>query len=160
MAHHALRSLSLVLALATPSLALAEPPTAKSQPAQAKAEKPFVFDTYQLVILRRGPKAKQFTEAQLEALQAQHLGHLKKMGDQGKMVAAGPFSDQPDESFRGLCLYRVGSLEEAKALAEADPMVKSGRLEVLVMTWNVPKGQLAFPNAPTAPETKKTPRNR
>lgn len=134
-----IRTALLCLTLIVPAFAFGETPA---------PEQKFEFETYQLVILKRGPKAKDFTQAQLEALQKQHLAHLTKLGESGKMVIAGPFSEQADESFRGLCLYRVGSVAEAKALAESDPMVKAGRLVVEVMNWHVEKGYVQFPKAP------------
>jgi uncharacterized protein YciI len=111
-------------------------------------EKKFEFETYQLVLLRRPANAPALGEAELEKLQAQHIGHLKKMAAEGKMVVAGPFGgDQRDPSLRGLCLYRVGSVDEARRLASEDPMVKAGRLRPEVMTWMTEKGALAFPLA-------------
>lgn len=62
----------------------------------------------------------------------------------GKLVVAGPFEDQPDPRLRGMCLYRT-SLAEAKALAEQDPAVKAGRLEVEALSWWVLKGAISFP---------------
>jgi hypothetical protein len=47
-----------------------------------------------------------------------------------------------------MCVYRVGSIDEARKLAEDDPAVKAGRLRVEVMTWYVQKGYMAFPKAP------------
>jgi uncharacterized protein YciI len=105
------------------------------------------FERYQLVLLRRAPDAPKLADAVLEQLQAQHIGHLKKMAAAGKMMVAGPFDDQPDPSLRGLCLYRVGSVEEARRLATEDPMVKAGRLRPEVMTWMTEKGALTFPLA-------------
>jgi len=67
------------------------------------------------------------------------------MAREGYAVVAGPFGDQDDERLRGLVLYRVGSVGEARRLAEADPAVQAGRLEVEVMTWYTEKGALAFP---------------
>ncbi|HEY1908896.1 MAG TPA: YciI family protein, partial [Myxococcaceae bacterium] len=99
----------------------------------AGADPPAAMERYSLVLLRRpangGPKV-----ADLEALQRQHIGHLQAMARAGKMVVAGPFDDQADPRMRGMCLYRV-SLEEARRLAQEDPMVKAGRLEVEVLTW-------------------------
>jgi len=60
------------------------------------------------------------------------------------MVVAGPFDEQEDEGKRGLCLYRVASAAEARALAEQDPAVKAGRLKVEVMAWWVEKGAVSF----------------
>jgi uncharacterized protein YciI len=132
-----LRSLAvaaLVASVASPSLA-AEPPR-------------FEMESFQLVLLLRPADWKPIPDAEAEAIQAQHLAHLEKMGRSGKMVVAGPFGAQRDPSFRGACLYRVATPEEARALAEEDPAVKAGRLRVEVITWYVGKGYLAFPKAP------------
>ena len=49
---------------------------------------------------------------------------------------------------RGLVFFRVGSLAEARSLAEADPAVRAGRLAVDVMTWLCPAGTMARPGTP------------
>ena len=108
------------------------------------------FESYQLVLLKKGPKWSAEKNEAAEKRQAAHIAHLTKMGESGKMVIAGPFSDQKDESLRGLCLYRVGSLDEARSLAEQDPAVQSGHLVVEVLTWWVEKGYVTFPKAPPA----------
>src|SRR5205085_231856 len=95
--------------------------------------------SYSFVLLRRPPDAPDLPEAELDALQEQHLAHLAAMAERGKLVAAGPFSDQPDEALRGLCVYDA-PLEEARELAAADPSVRAGRLAVDVMTWWTPEG--------------------
>jgi uncharacterized protein len=101
------------------------------------------FDSYSFVLLRRPATAPDLPEDELERIQEQHLAHLAAMADAGKLVAAGPFSDQPDESLRGLCFY-VTSVEEARELANRDPAVQAGRLEVDVMTWWTEKGTVSF----------------
>ncbi|HLT30279.1 MAG TPA: YciI family protein [Myxococcaceae bacterium] len=106
------------------------------------------FETYQLVLLRRDERWQDDPARDLSALQKAHLAHLTRMAEEGHMVAAGPFGDQDDETLRGLCLYRVGSVDEARALAEADPMVQAGRLRVEVMTWSTEAGYVVFPKAP------------
>ena len=62
---------------------------------------------------------------------------------QGHLVVAGPFSDQPDETLRGFCLYRT-DLEETRRLAESDPSVQAGRMAVDVMGWWTKRGSLPF----------------
>jgi uncharacterized protein len=101
------------------------------------------MDTYTLVLLKRGPKAFEFSEEELEELQAQHLAHLDSLREQGVILVGGPFSDQPDETLRGMSLYSVG-LEEARRLAEADPSVRAGRLAVDVLTWWTKPDELRF----------------
>jgi uncharacterized protein len=93
--------------------------------------------TYYMVFLNKGPKRNQ-DSATAAQIQKDHLAHLTKMADEGKMVIAGPFLD--DGSTRGICIYDVATLEEAKQLAEADPAVKAGRLTVEVRPWMSKKG--------------------
>jgi hypothetical protein len=64
------------------------------------------------------------------------------MRERGALLIAGPFSEQPDESMRGFCLYRTG-LDETRRLAESDPSVQAGRMAVDVMTWWTGLGALA-----------------
>lgn len=135
---------ALLCSLTSPALA-----QDAGTPAKAQGEKKkFEFEKYQLVILMRGPKRVDPPPPGIEKLQQAHLAHLTRMGEEGKMVLAGPFGDQQDPSLRGMCLYRVASIEEARRLAEADPMVKAGWLKVEVMTWYVEKGYVTFPRAP------------
>ncbi len=76
----------------------------------------------------------RFTDEQLERLQQEHLDYQQWLREQGKVSAAGPFSAQPDESWRGLNVYRT-SLDEARLLAAQDPSVRAGRLAVDVFEW-------------------------
>jgi uncharacterized protein YciI len=101
------------------------------------------LDGYSFVLLKRGPRAFEFSEVELEQLQAQHLGHLDAMREQGHLLVAGPFSDQADETLRGFCLYRT-SVEETRRLAESDPSVQAGRMAVDVMGWWTKRGSLPF----------------
>lgn len=108
----------------------------------AGPEPPPNMERYSLVILRRPANAPPVADA--AALQRQHLGHLEAMARAGKLVVAGPFDDQTDPRMRGLCIYRT-SIDEARRLAQGDPMVKAGRLEVEVLSWWVEKGAITFP---------------
>jgi uncharacterized protein YciI len=100
-------------------------------------------DTYAFVLLRRPPDATPMSDDEADALQLEHLAHLQAMRDRGKLVAAGPFRDQVDDSLRGLCFYAT-SVEEARELASQDPAVRRGRLAVDVMTWFTRKGSVQF----------------
>ena len=102
------------------------------------------LERYSFALLRRGPRAAEYSGDELDRLQAAHLAHLASMGERGVMAVAGPFSEQPDETMRGFCLYTV-ELEEARRLAESDPSVQAGRMAVEVFNWWTKKGALAFP---------------
>jgi uncharacterized protein YciI len=99
------------------------------------------LESYSFVLLKRGPRALEFSDEELNKLQAQHLAHLDAMRELGALILAGPFSDQSDETMRGFCLYRT-SLDETKRLAGSDPSVQAGRMAVDVMTWWTQRGVL------------------
>ncbi len=100
------------------------------------------LDGYSFVLLKRGPRALEYSDEELGRLQEQHLAHLAEMREQGHLLLAGPFSEQPDETLRGFCLYRT-SVEETRRLAESDPSVRAGRMAVDVMGWWTARGALA-----------------
>ncbi|WP_233595634.1 MULTISPECIES: YciI family protein [Corallococcus] len=140
-------------------LALSSTPAAPSASATkpgAPAEKKFEFEKHYLVLLKRAPNAPKTEPAALQKLQEEHLAHLTRMGESGKMVLAGPFDEQDDVGMRGACIYRTETKQEARQLAEQDPMVKAGRLQVEVLAWYTEKGYLAFPKAPPADAPKPT----
>jgi uncharacterized protein YciI len=105
------------------------------------------LDAYELVLLRRPPDATPYDEATLERIQAGHLQYHAELREAGVVVTNGPVIDQPDESLRGLCFYRTGSLQEARRLAEGDPAVRAGRLAVEVMRWYCPPGTMTQPGS-------------
>lgn len=86
---------------------------------------------YTVVFLRQGP-APRDDEARNERLQLEHLQHLTKLQLLGKLVLNGPTLTEHD--ILGVSIYAV-DLEEARALAEADPKVKAGYLTVEAIPW-------------------------
>ena len=89
---------------------------------------------YVLAILKTGPKDG---EVQGDARKAVFKGHFDNMGrlaKEGKLAVAGPFAD-PEKKYRGLFIFAVKTVEEAKALAETDPTVKAGVLIVEYVPW-------------------------
>lgn len=104
------------------------------------------LQAYAFVLLKSGSAASRFSEEELERLQGAHLDHLAAMAELGKLAAAGPFSDQPDPTWRGFCLYDC-PVDEARELSESDPSVQAGRLMVEVMTWSTPAGAVTFPKS-------------
>ena len=91
-------------------------------------------------LLRRGPNWTAEETPETEHLQAAHLAYGRQLIAAGKLILNGPMLDGGD--LRGLSVLRVGSLEEAQALAEADPAVQAGRLNAEVHPWMVFKGIL------------------
>ena len=96
------------------------------------------LEEHVVCLLRAAPGRAELAEAEIEAIQERHVAYQEQLRVDGKIAAAGPFSDQPDESWRGLTMYTT-SLEEARALAAADPAVEAGRLVVDVFRWWTPR---------------------
>jgi photosystem II stability/assembly factor-like uncharacterized protein/uncharacterized protein YciI len=97
------------------------------------------FEQVYFGFLVRGATRSQDAATAAE-LQKQHLAYMDDQHAQGKLAVAGPFS--VDGPRRGIVIYRVGSPEEARQRAGADPMVKAGRLAVELHQWQVPLGAI------------------
>ena len=78
--------------------------------------------------------------ASADEIQKGHLAYMESLNKQGKLVMAGPFAD--NASARGIVVYRVRDVAEAKALAAEDPAVKAGRLVLEAYPWMTFKGIL------------------
>jgi uncharacterized protein len=61
----------------------------------------------------------------------QHAAHLADLDREGRLVLAGPLLAR----FSGLIVLRVADLAEAKAIAEADPMIQGGFQSYELATW-------------------------
>lgn len=85
------------------------------------------------------------TPVKPENLQANlpaHLEYQAQMEQQGKLVMAGPLSDLSGDLMEGvgMIIYRAESLDAARALADADPMHKTGTREYTIRRWLVNEG--------------------
>lgn len=102
-----------------------------------KTQDTILMQQYYIAFLKSGPNRSQ-NEAELQQLQKEHLAHLAKMYDMGFADISGPFGD--DGEIRGITIYNVPTLKIADSLANADPMVKAGRLVIEVHPWWAAKG--------------------
>ena len=105
---------------------------------------PDAFDVYTVVLLRRPANAPEFTDEELDALQARHLAYRASLRDQGVLVVNGPLAEQSDVSMRGLSIFAC-DMAEAARLSDGDPSVQAGRLAYDLFEWWVGAGTLAFP---------------
>jgi uncharacterized protein YciI len=90
--------------------------------------------------LSRGDKWTPEKTAATEELQRAHLANIMRLAEMKKLVVAGPFGD--DTPLRGIFVFRVASLDEARELAATDPAVQAGRLKIDMHPWLVPEGIL------------------
>ncbi|GGK88917.1 YciI family protein [Rufibacter glacialis] len=92
---------------------------------------------YYLAFLKKGPN-RGHDSLTAAKIQEAHMAHINKMAADGKLTLAGPFMDDGD--MRGIFIFNVKTMEEAKALTEADPAVKAGRLIMELHPWYAQKG--------------------
>lgn len=87
---------------------------------------------YVMAFLKAGPNRSQDS---LEAanLQRAHLDNISRLAKAGKLSLAGPFLDDGD--IRGIYIFNVTTIKEAKALTETDPAIQAGRLVMELHPW-------------------------
>lgn len=88
---------------------------------------------YVFVLLKTGTADTADAEARQVAFSG-HFTNMKKMADAGKLVLAGPFADDTGVK-RGLFIFNVTTLEDARQLVESDPAVKAGYLDYELTKW-------------------------
>jgi uncharacterized protein YciI len=89
---------------------------------------------YVLVILKTGPKDAEVQGDARKAVFKGHFENMSRLAKEGKLAVAGPFDD-PKKVYRGLFIFAVKTVEEARALADTDPTVKSGVLVAEYVPW-------------------------
>lgn len=63
-----------------------------------------------------------------------HMANINKLAKEGKLVAAGPFMKN-DRNYRGIYIFNVETVDEAKALVTTDPAIKANLLEAELTPW-------------------------
>lgn len=73
-----------------------------------------------------------------------HLAYQQEMEKSGHLALAGPMSDLSGEMMEGtgLIIYRADSLNAARALADGDPMHKTGARTYVIRRWLINEGSL------------------
>jgi len=87
---------------------------------------------YIFAYLKKGPNRDRPKE-EAEKLQRDHLNNITRLANEGKLVLAGPFLDDGD--VRGLYIFNVKTIEEAKKLVETDPAIQAGSLVMELHPW-------------------------
>jgi uncharacterized protein len=103
-----------------------------SEKAKKYGSDEFGMKKYVIAFLKSGPNRETDPVKAME-LQKAHLMNINKMAEAGKLVAAGPFLDNGD--LRGIYIFNVETIEEAKKLTETDPSVISGNLVMELKLW-------------------------
>jgi uncharacterized protein YciI len=107
-----------------------------------RAGPPAEFDHYQLVLLERAADAPELDEEAEEDIQRQHLGHFAKLRAAGLLLVSGPIRDP---AIAGISIYRAGTPDRARRLAEDDPAVRAGLYNIRAMDWYTAKDAIGWP---------------
>jgi len=110
---------------------------------------------YVLVILKTGP-TRMPDGAKRDAMFAGHFANMERLAKEGKLALAGPFAKDPD-GWRGLFVFAVESIDEAKALAATDPVIVNGEMVAEYHAWYASAATMLIPELheklqPPAPE--------
>ncbi len=85
----------------------------------------------------------------LDAIKAnlpEHLDYQLELESNGALFAAGPFADDAETEWEGegMVILRAESLEEARRLAENDPMHKCGARTFRLRPWMLNEGSITL----------------
>lgn len=106
--------------------------TYDSVKAKAYGADAYGMKKYVIAFLKRGPN-KSANDDEKARLQNAHMENINRLAEEGKLVLAGPFFG--NEDLRGIYVFDVESIEEAKALTETDPSIQAGVLAMELKEW-------------------------
>lgn len=107
-------------------------------PARSQPEPPVPMARYVFGLLRRGPRWTPERNAATELIQKGHLENIRRMAEQGALLAAGPFVHGDD--LRGVLIFKDDTLSNLRARVGHDPAVRAGRLVLDLYPWYAPAG--------------------
>src|SRR6266567_1769439 len=87
---------------------------------------------FQMAILKKGPEWTTMKPDLRNQIMLQHRDSVAALLSSGKIVIAGPFSDNTDTA--GIFVLRVPAAE-ARTLVDADPAVKAGLMTAEMHPW-------------------------
>jgi uncharacterized protein YciI len=88
---------------------------------------------YVLVILKTGPTPVPKGDTR-DAMFVGHFANINRLAKEGKLILAGPFDDNA-QGWRGLFLFAVPTVEEARALTATDPVIVNGEMIAEFHPW-------------------------
>ena len=100
----------------------------------AQDRKPqFEMTHYVVGFFHKGPNWTSEQTDETRRMQEGHLANFQKLAEAGKLIVAGPFGDNGE--LRGMLIFKLESVDEARKLMDADPTLKAGRLTLDLHPW-------------------------
>jgi uncharacterized protein YciI len=88
---------------------------------------------YVLVILKTGSH-QIANKAKVDSLFRGHMANIGLLANLGKLVVAGPLKKN-EKTYRGIFIFNVKTIAEAKTLLETDPAIQAKLLEAELFEW-------------------------
>jgi uncharacterized protein YciI len=88
---------------------------------------------YVMALLKKGRKRWMIDSATANRLQKAHMENIGRLADEGKLIVAGPFSDDTD--LKGIYIFDVKTIAEAQQLCSTDPAIQAESLTMELHPW-------------------------
>lgn len=98
-----------------------------------------------LVVLKSGSRVAEYSPEERGRLQGEHMANIMRLASERKLCLAGPFGpEKPDPTWRGIFVFDVPTLSNARALTDTDPAVKAGVLAMELRPMRSTSGLRTF----------------
>lgn len=96
-----------------------------------------VAQPYFFVFLNKKTDKAVLAKEEEDKLMEGHMNNIKRLGQEGKLLIAGPF-----EGGGGIFVFNSGSVAEVSSWVESDPAVKAKRWNLEIFPFEVVRGSL------------------
>lgn len=121
----AIAALCAALAISSSGAEQAPPPGYDAALATQTGADDYGMRNYVLVILKTGPTPLPKGEKRDEMFKG-HFANMERLANAGKLAVAGPLDGV--DGWRGLFIFAVKDIDEAKRLTETDPVIINGEM--------------------------------
>jgi uncharacterized protein YciI len=89
--------------------------------------------SYVFAILKTGSNTTT-DNAFIDSCFSGHMANIVRLVNEGKLIVAGPLGKN-DNTYRGIFIFNVATIEEAEELVQTDPAINSGLLHADLYRW-------------------------
>ncbi len=101
--------------------------------------------SYVMVFLTSGPKSGQGTPEERREIFKGHMSNMARLADERTLIIAGPFDHPHNPAWRGIFVFDVATLDQARELVATDPGVIAGEFTPELRELRASSGLRAMP---------------
>lgn len=102
--------------------------------AQALGADEYGMKTFVMALLSEGENQDLDSLEKID-LQRGHMDNINRLAEEGKLVLAGPFYNNPNSNLSGIYIFNVTTIAEAEELTMTDPAIQQGALKMELLLW-------------------------